>query len=107
VRRSVDDASDNTVSGNRATAIDEASIQAGIRLTNGSNDNVIKANELSKPTAGAGIDVESTDSDTVLADNTADDNDDYGIFAAEGVTDGGGNEASGNGTDCTPNIKCS
>jgi hypothetical protein len=36
-------------------------------------------------------------SSVVLTRNTANDNGDFGIEAAPGVTDGGGNKASGNG----------
>jgi parallel beta-helix repeat protein len=42
-----------------------------------------------------GIDVESTS--TTISQNTANDNVDLGIEAVPGVTDGGGNKASGNG----------
>jgi parallel beta-helix repeat protein len=41
-----------------------------------------------------GIEVQGVD--TRIADNTANDNDDLGIEAVAGVTDGGGNSASGN-----------
>ncbi|MCW2902659.1 MAG: copper-binding protein [Streptosporangiaceae bacterium] len=55
-----------------------------------------------------GIDVDSTDAATVIAHNRARNNVDFGIEAAVGVTDGGGNRASGNGNpaQCTPNINC-
>jgi parallel beta-helix repeat protein len=48
-----------------------------------------------------GIDVDSPS--TTLRDNVANDNDDLGIEAVAGVTDGGGNRASGNGNpvQCT------
>jgi parallel beta-helix repeat protein len=53
-----------------------------------------------------GIEVLSTDDGTVISNNRAFNNTDFGIFAAVGVTDGGGNQASGNGTDCSANIFC-
>jgi parallel beta-helix repeat protein len=45
---------------------------------------------------------------TVLARNTAYQNRDFGITAAPGVVDGGGNKASANGNpaQCSPNIVC-
>ncbi|MER7362919.1 right-handed parallel beta-helix repeat-containing protein [Nonomuraea wenchangensis] len=56
-----------------------------------------------------GIDVDATDAATVIRDNRARNNGDYGIEATPGVTDGGGNRASGNGNSaqclnitCTP-----
>jgi hypothetical protein len=52
-----------------------------------------------------GFDVES--GATTLTKNTANHNDDLGIEALPGVTDGGGNKASGNGNplQCT-NVFC-
>jgi parallel beta-helix repeat protein len=44
---------------------------------------------------GDGIEVQGTE--TRITDNTADANGDLGIDAVSGVTDGGGNTASGNG----------
>ncbi|MGA4993888.1 right-handed parallel beta-helix repeat-containing protein [Nonomuraea bangladeshensis] len=54
-----------------------------------------------------GIDVNATDSATVIRNNRARNNGDYGIEATPGVTDGGGNHASGNGNaaQCL-NIAC-
>ncbi|MEU6724807.1 right-handed parallel beta-helix repeat-containing protein [Nonomuraea wenchangensis] len=56
-----------------------------------------------------GIDVDATDAATVIRNNRARNNGDYGIEATPGVTDGGGNRASGNGNPaqclnitCTP-----
>ena len=53
-----------------------------------------------------GIDVHGTG--TRLTDNRADDNGDLGIDAVAGVTDGGGNVATGNGNplQCR-NVFCS
>ena len=48
--------------------------------------------------AGAGVTVRR---------NSATGNSSYGIYAEDGAIDGGGNTASGNGQDCTPNIQCS
>ena len=55
--------------------------------------------------ADDGIDVQSAA--TTLTQNTANANDDLGIEALPGVTDGGGNMASGNGNalQCT-NVFC-
>jgi parallel beta-helix repeat protein len=53
-----------------------------------------------------GIDVASMDAATVIKDNRANRNVAFGIFAAPGVTDGGDNRASGNATNCSPNISC-
>lgn len=56
---------------------------------------------------GSGINVTATDAATVIRDNRARNNDDFGIRAERGVTDGGGNRASGNGNpaQCL-NIRC-
>lgn len=54
-----------------------------------------------------GIDVQATDAATVIKDNNANRNVAFGIRAAVGVTDGGGNRASGNTAgQCSPNISC-
>ena len=52
---------------------------------------------------GNGITIEGTGTGTSLGDNTANDNEQLGISAPAGVTDLGGNRASGNGTaaQCT------
>ncbi|GAA1737868.1 right-handed parallel beta-helix repeat-containing protein [Nonomuraea bangladeshensis] len=54
-----------------------------------------------------GIDVDATDAATVIRNNRVRNNRDYGIEATPGVTDGGGNHASGNGNaaQCL-NIAC-
>jgi hypothetical protein len=44
-----------------------------------------------------GLDRDTTYTGTTLRNNRADDNGDFGIDAVAGVTDGGGNTASGNG----------
>lgn len=80
---------DNAVTGNEARALEDGIfVAAGVtgaylarNLANGSNDD--------------GIDVRTPSAS--LTDNTANDNGDYGIEAVPGVTDGGGNRASGNG----------
>jgi parallel beta-helix repeat protein len=76
----------------------------GIRVEGGSIrtrvlHNILRANE------DDGIDVR--DAGTVIADNRAFDNDDYGVEAVPGVIDGGGNRASGNGNpgQCL-NVRC-
>jgi parallel beta-helix repeat protein len=55
-----------------------------------------------------GIEVDATDAATVIKSNRAHRNVDFGIEAAVGVTDGGGNRASGNGNpaQCSANISC-
>jgi hypothetical protein len=59
---------------------------------------------------GNGIQVQGTTNDpapNVVRDNNADNNGFYGIQAAAGTFDGGGNTASGNGVqDCSPNLTC-
>ncbi|MEV4289281.1 right-handed parallel beta-helix repeat-containing protein [Nonomuraea bangladeshensis] len=52
-----------------------------------------------------GIEVDATDRATVIRNNRARNNGDYGIRAAVGVTDGGGNHASGNDAH-GPNDQC-
>jgi large repetitive protein len=42
---------------------------------------------------------------TRIQNNTANNNTNYGIFAADGTVDGGGNTATGNGTNCV-NVAC-
>jgi hypothetical protein len=54
--------------------------------------------------SGSGIQVNSAS--TLIKQNTANNNLDYGIWAVPGVVDGGGNSASGNGiADCV-NVSC-
>jgi hypothetical protein len=52
--------------------------------------------------------IEVANAATTIARNTANENGDLGIEAVAGVTDGGGNRASGNGNaaQCT-NVVCS
>jgi hypothetical protein len=52
--------------------------------------------------------IEVANAATAIARNTANENADLGIEAVAGVTDGGGNRASGNGNgaQCT-NVVCS
>ena len=45
----------------------------------------------------------ATGQTTRVEENTANNNAQYGINAVEGTIDGGGNAATGNGTNCTPN----
>jgi parallel beta-helix repeat protein len=91
---------DNVISKNRLVATDGD----GVLVDAGQSGNVIKGNRVSENTDD-GIDVES--SATTLTANTANDNHDLGIEAVPGVTDGGGNKASGNGNplQCT-NVFC-
>ena len=53
---------------------------------------------------GAGID--SDDAGTTLTGNVANRNESYGIYAAAGTVDGGGNTAVGNGTGNCVNVSC-
>jgi len=66
----------------------------GIFVEAGSDRTVLRRN-LASLNGDDGIQVD--DPDTLLVGNTANDNDDLGIEAVAGVTDGGGNTASGNG----------
>ena len=75
----------------------------GFLVRPGSSRNVITGN-VSGDNSGDGFDIQSPK--TTLTGNSATNNVDYGIFAVAGVTDGGSNTASGNGTDCTSNISC-
>lgn len=54
-----------------------------------------------------GLDIEASDPATTVANNVANNNVGFGIFAIVGVTDGGGNSASGNGAgNCSMAITC-
>jgi parallel beta-helix repeat protein len=77
--------------------------ESGILVGGGSVGTVVKGNlatragfsPYERAPRSDGIQVD--DAGTVIADNTANDNADYGIQAVPGVIDGGGNTASGNG----------
>jgi parallel beta-helix repeat protein len=111
----LDDSSNNRIE--RNSALDDGA--NGIFVTNVSNNNRIRRNSASDNGAD-GILVDATSSGTLLVRNrahrnanddgievanpvatvtrnTANNNVDYGIEAVVGVTDGGGNTASGNG----------
>lgn len=79
----------------------------GIVVESGTTGNEVIGNAVSGNTPGDGIRVLSPS--TRVASNVATSNGSWGIFAAPGVTDGGGNRAAGNGVaaQCTPNIVCS
>jgi hypothetical protein len=66
----------------------------GIRVEPEASGTLLKANAATR-NGDDGIDVESPA--TTVTTNVANDNEDLGIEAVEGVTDGGGNRASGNG----------
>jgi hypothetical protein len=66
----------------------------GIRVEPEASGTLLKANAATR-NSDDGIDVESPA--TTVTTNVANDNEDLGIEAVEGVTDGGGNRASGNG----------
>jgi parallel beta-helix repeat protein len=86
----------NTVANNRPG--DGIFVEAGSRYS-------ILRNNLASGNGDDGIQVD--DPGTRIVGNTANDNDDLGIEAVAGVTDGGGNSASGNGNpaQCL-NISC-
>jgi parallel beta-helix repeat protein len=111
----LDDSSNNRIE--RNSALDDGA--NGISVTNASNNNRIRWNSASDNGAD-GILVDAASSGTLLVRNrahrnanddgievanpvatvtrnTANNNVDYGIEAVVGVTDGGGNTASGNG----------
>jgi parallel beta-helix repeat protein len=67
----------------------------GIVVNGRSNGTVVKANVAVFNGLDDGIDVNNPF--TTIAENTANENGDLGIEAVVGVTDGGGNRASGNG----------
>jgi parallel beta-helix repeat protein len=80
----------------------ETNASSGIFVTGGSVGTIVRGNLVTQAgfsTGGGdnddGIHVE--DPGTLIADNRANDNFDYGIQAVPGVIDGGGNTASGNG----------
>jgi parallel beta-helix repeat protein len=77
----------------------------GFRVPVNSTDTQLVRN-VANQNGADGIDVD--DPATTLTRNTANDNEDLGIEAVPGVTDGGGNRASGNGNraQCT-NVSCS
>lgn len=82
---------DNDIDGNVAANNDHDGI-----IVNGRTDGtLLKANVTVFNGLDDGIDVNNPD--TTIADNTANENGDLGIEAVAGVTDGGGNRASGNG----------
>ena len=76
----------------------------GVFVEAGSNRTVV-VDTLATGNGDDGIQVD--DPGTRLVDNTANDNDDLGIEAVAGVTDGGGNTATGNGNpaQCL-NVQC-
>jgi parallel beta-helix repeat protein len=80
---------DNVV---RGAGVDGVSV--GTETSNPVKNTHIESNRVSRSTDD-GIDVRRAD--TVLADNAANNNGDYGIEAVGGVIDGGGNKAHGNG----------
>jgi parallel beta-helix repeat protein len=67
----------------------------GIVVNGRSDGTLVMANVAVFNGLDDGIDVNNPD--TTIADNTANENGDLGIEAVAGVTDGGGNRASGNG----------
>jgi parallel beta-helix repeat protein len=76
----------------------------GVFVEAGSDRTVLRRNL----TSGNGDDgIQVDDPDTLLVGNTANDNDDLGIEAVAGVTDGGGNTARSNGNpaQCS-NVDC-
>lgn len=80
--------------------------RVGIVIENGTTGNVVTGNAVRSNTPGDGI--RALSPSTTLTSNVAVYNGSWGIFAVNGVTDGGGNRAFGNGVaaQCTPNIAC-
>jgi hypothetical protein len=78
--------------------VDELASEVVVRR-NQANDNYSSYSE-----SGTGIRVDSAS--TVIERNTANNNFEYGIWAVPGVTDGGGNRASGNGIANCVNVAC-
>jgi parallel beta-helix repeat protein len=76
----------------------------GFAVRSSDHNSLLKRN-LARRSGDDGFDVESRS--TKLAGNRAERNDDLGIEAVEGVSDGGGNRASGNGDrrQCV-NVRC-
>jgi parallel beta-helix repeat protein len=87
---------DNTVADNRPG--DGIFVEVG-------SDRTSLRNNLASGNGDDGIEVD--DPDTRIVGNRADDNDDLGVEAVAGVTDGGGNTAKGNGNpvQCL-NLRC-
>lgn len=81
----------NDIEGNVAANNDHD----GIVVNGRSDGTLVMANVAVFNGLDDGIDVDNADS--TIADNTANENGDLGIEAVAGVTDGGGNRASGNG----------
>ncbi len=79
---------------------------AGVAIENAPTGTLV-ADNVASGNGGNGIDVRNAS--TTITRNTAQFNRGLGIFAVSGVTDGGGNRASGNGNpaQCSPSIVCS
>ena len=88
-----------------ANVVSEIDARDGIRVEPEASGTLLKANVTTR-NGDDGIDVESPA--TTITANVANDNTDLGIDAVPGVTDGGGNRASGNGNpaQCT-GVACS
>jgi parallel beta-helix repeat protein len=78
--------------------------QEGIFVDGAAQGTLLKGNRADRNTDD-GIVV--NDDSAALRKNTANDNGGFGIFAVAGVTDLGGNKASGNGTGQCQNVSCS
>jgi hypothetical protein len=77
-----------------ANVVSEIDARDGIRVEPAASGTLLRANVTTR-NGDDGIDVESPA--TTITANLANDNTDLGIEAVAGVTDGGGNRASGNG----------
>ena len=88
-----------------ANAVSEIDLRDGIRVEPQAAGTLLQAN-ITIRNGDDGIDVESQA--TTVTANVANDNTDLGIEAVSGVTDGGGNHASGNGNpaQCV-GVRCS
>lgn len=92
----------NKLLGNTITASPTAD---GIFVQNGTTGTVLTANK-SNGNAADGILVSAGEPATILTNNVANNNGSDGINAATGVTDGGGNTATGNGATNCIGVSC-
>jgi parallel beta-helix repeat protein len=94
--------SNNSLLGNRSTG----NASDGIEVTSNPTGTILRGNT-ANGNLSDGIAVLANDSATHLGDNVANNNGSYGILAVTGVTDDGGNTASGNGAaNCAGAVTC-
>ena len=112
----------NTVIGNSHTGINVSGNGASVSLNDSRTHrrgiyisdpaaivgrNIASDNEGVNPGETTGVGILSDQAGTTIRSNTANNNTAYGIQAAEGTIDGGGNVASGNGIQDCVNVVCS